>query len=286
MVTAALSSPVLDRGALAEVFGRHEIDVVIHFAAKKAVGESTQIPLDYFDINIGGTTALLRVMREYGVHRLVFSSSCSIYGEALPRPLTETDPQGPTNPYAWSKWASEQMITQACRHHPELRATALRYFNPIGAHPSGLLGESPKGAIHNLMPYLMRVADGRLPALNVFGDDYPTPDGTAQRDYIHVVDVADGHVDALDHVDDEPGMQVFNLGTGVGTSVLELSAAFAKASGRDIPHLVQPRRAGDVATLIADPGKVASAWGWHATRGLDDMCRDAWRFQVENPLGY
>lgn len=277
---------LLDRAALSEVFARHPIDVVIHFAAKKAVGESTQIPLDYFDINIGGTTGLLRVMREHGVRRMVFSSSCSIYGEAQPRPLAETDPQGPTNPYAWSKWVCEQLVAQACELHPELRVTALRYFNPIGAHPSGLLGESPKGPIHNVMPYLMRVADGSLPELGVFGDDYPTPDGTAQRDYIHVVDVADGHVAALDHIDDAAGMQVFNLGTGVGTSVLELRAAFAAASGREIPHRIQGRRAGDVSTLIADPGMVAQAWGWRTTLDLDDMCRDAWRFQTRNPRGY
>lgn len=275
-----------DRPGLSDVFARHDIDVVIHFAAKKAVGESTQIPLDYFDVNIGCTTSLLRVMHEYGVHRLVFSSSCSIYGDALPKPLTESDVAGPTNPYAWSKWTCEQLIEQATRYHPEMRATALRYFNPIGAHGSGVLGEAPKGPLHNVMPYLMQVAAGRLPALNVFGDDYPTPDGTAVRDYIHVVDVADGHVAAVEHVDDAPGMQVFNLGTGVGTSVLQLCDAFAQASGREIASVICERRMGDVATLVGDPRKVEVAWGWRTRFDLDAMCRDAWNFQILNPNGY
>ena len=275
-----------DRHALSAVFERHDIDVVIHFAAKKAVGESTQIPLDYFDVNIGCTTSLLRVMRQHGVHHLVFSSSCSIYGDAPPRPLTESDAPGPTNPYAWTKWTCEQLIDQATRHHPDIRAIALRYFNPIGAHPSGLLGEAPQGPLHNVMPYLTQVAAGRLPALNVFGNDYPTPDGTAVRDYIHVLDVADGHVAALEHIDDAPGMQVFNLGTGIGTSVLQLLAAFAEASDRDIPHIIRARRTGDVATLIADPHKVEAAWNWHTARDLDTMCRDAWHFHTLNPHGY
>ena len=224
------SLDIADRIVLTSILRRHNVDAVIHFAARKAVGESTQIPLHYFDINIGGTASLLRAMRDTGVERLVFSSSCSIYGDGNGHLLSESAPARPTNPYAWSKWACEQMISQAIRYHPEFRAISLRYFNPIGAHPSGVLGEDPKGVPHNIMPFLTQVAIGRLDHLSVFGDDYPTPDGTAIRDYIHVVDVVDGHVVALEHIDDTSGMQVLNLGTGVGTSVLQLREAFQVAS--------------------------------------------------------
>ena len=274
-----------DRAALPEVFEAHPIDAVIHFAAKKAVGESTRIPLEYFDINVGGTTNLLLTMYRHQVRRLVFSSSCSIYGDSPAAPLGESAPANPTNPYALSKWTCEQLLTEACRHLP-LSVIALRYFNPIGAHPSGLLGEDPLGVPNNVMPYLSQIAVGRLDELSVFGGDYPTPDGTAVRDYIHVVDVADAHRVALDHLDDDTGFRVFNLGTGSGVSVLELVAAFSAACGTQIPYRIVGRRSGDVARLIADPSHVDRAWGWRTRRDLADMCNDAWRFQKLNPGGY
>jgi UDP-glucose 4-epimerase len=271
---------------LASVLRAHSVSAVIHFAARKAVAESTQIPLEYFDINVGGTATLLRAMRDADVHRLVFSSSCSIYGAGSAGPLTESAPPQPTNPYAWSKWTCEQMISQAVRYHPDFRAISLRYFNPIGAHPSAVLGEDPKGVPQNIMPFLTQVAVGRLDQLSVFGGDYPTRDGSAVRDYIHVVDVADGHVAALDHIDDSTEMVVLNLGTGVGTSVLELRSAFSSACGRDIPYAIKPRRSGDVPELVADASAAHSLWGWKPRFDLDAMCRDAWNFQLSNPHGY
>ncbi|WP_330265540.1 UDP-glucose 4-epimerase GalE [Streptomyces griseorubiginosus] len=278
---------LLDRRALSRVFDEHRVDAVIHFAARKAVGESVELPVEYYDTNVGGTTALLHAMRDHGVHRLVFSSSCSIYGDATKVPLTEADPARPTNPYAASKWLCEQVLADICRHLAGFSVLALRYFNPVGAHPSGLLGEVPRKAVpNNVMPYLARVAAGRLPRLSVFGGDYPTADGTGVRDYIHVMDVAEGHRLALEHLDDEVGMRVFNLGTGRGTSVLELLAAFQRACGRPIPYEVTDRRPGDVPALVADPGAVARAWNWSTARDLDVMCRDAWRFQELNPSGY
>lgn len=275
-----------DHAALSKVFDEHPIDAVIHFAAKKAVGESTQIPLEYFDINIGGTTNLLRTMNDRGVSRLVFSSSCSIYGDAPAKPLAESAPAAPTNPYALSKWTCEQLLEEACRHLPSLSVNALRYFNPIGAHPSGLLGEDPLGVPYNVMPYLAQIAVGRLAELSVFGDDYDTPDGTAIRDYIHVVDVADAHRVALEHLDDRTGFRVFNLGTGSGVSVLQLVAAFSAACSKDIPYRIVGRRPGDVPSLVADPSLVEREWGWRTKRDLAEMCRDAWNFQQKNPAGY
>ncbi|MFB7447415.1 UDP-glucose 4-epimerase GalE [Streptomyces sp. NPDC056194] len=285
-IAAAHVGDVRDRRALDAVFTAHPIDAVIHFAAKKAVGESVQIPLTYYDINVGGTTALIAAMHDHGVHRLVFSSSCSVYGDTTTVPLTEASPAAPTNPYAAGKWTCERILADVCRHVPELRVLALRYFNPAGAHPTGLLGEDPHGVPGNIMPYLAQIAVGRREELSVFGDDYPTPDGTGIRDYIHVVDVAEGHRVALDHIDDEPGMRVLNLGTGRGASVLELVRAFQEASGRPIPYRVTGRRPGDVAELVADPSKVAAAWGWTARHDLIAMCRDAWNFQQQNPYGY
>jgi len=275
-----------DRAALDAVFGAHRIDAVIHFAAKKAVGESTRIPLEYFDINIGGTTALLRAMTDHGVKRLVFSSSCSVYGETTKVPLDENDPAAPTNPYARSKYICEQLLADACARYPDLSVVALRYFNPVGAHPSGLIGEDPLGLPNNVMPYLMQVAVGRLERLPVFGDDYPTPDGTPIRDYIHVCDLAEGHRLALEHLGDATGLRVFNLGTGVGVSVLQLVEAFGEACGQAIPFRIMPRRPGDVARLIADATRVERAWGWRTTHDLAAMCRDAWQFQKLNPHGY
>jgi UDP-glucose 4-epimerase len=277
---------IRDRVALSAIFAAHPIEAVIHFAAKKAVGESTQIPLDYFDVNIGGTTTLLSVMRQHDVCSLVFSSSCSIYGDNPDVPLSETAAVAPTNPYALSKWVCEQLLVEACKHHPQLSVTALRYFNPIGAHPSGLLGEDPRGLPNNIMPYLTQIAVGRLKELPVFGGNYPTPDGTAIRDYIHVIDVADAHRLALEHLDAQTGLRVFNLGTGSGVSVLELIAAFAVACAKDIPYRIVDRRPGDVACLIADARHIEREWGWQTTRGLADMCRDAWEFQKKNPAGY
>ncbi|WP_214370091.1 UDP-glucose 4-epimerase GalE [Pseudonocardia sp. H11422] len=277
---------IRDRDALGEVFAAHRIDAVIHFAAKKAVGESMQIPLSYYDTNVGGTATLLRVMQAHDVQQLVFSSSCSIYGEAEQLPLDEQSPANPTNPYARSKWICEQMMADACTRYPDLGIIALRYFNPVGAHPSGELGEDPSGVPNNLMPYMAQVAVGRLDEVAVFGADYPTPDGTCIRDYIHVVDVADGHRLAVEHLGDETGMRVLNLGTGVGVSVLELVTAFSAASGTPLPHRIAGRRPGDVAELVADPSRVEQAWGWRTTRDLTAMCADAWRFQQLNPAGY
>jgi UDP-glucose 4-epimerase len=280
----AYRADLRDAAALDAVFAAHRIDAVIHFAARKAVGESIAMPLEYYDVNVGGTVALLRAMVAHGVHRLVFSSSCSIYGDGGGHPLTEDDPARPTNPYARSKWMCEQVIADTARRYPELSALALRYFNPAGAHPSGLLGEDPRGPLNNLMPYLMQVAVGRRERVEVFGSDYPTPDGTAVRDYVHVVEIAEGHRMALERL--EPGLRVLNLGTGVGTSVLQLVDAFAQASGRKIPHDLVARRPGDVAELVADAGRVAAGWGWRARRDVDEMCRDAWRFQQLHPDGY
>jgi UDP-glucose 4-epimerase len=282
----AYSFDIADRTEVTAVLRGHDVGAVIHFAARKAVAESTQIPLEYFDVNVGGTTSLLRAMRDADVRRLVFSSSCSIYGEGDGTLLNEASEPRPTNPYAWSKSVCEQMISQAVRYHPELRAISLRYFNPAGAHPSGLLGEDPTGVPRNVMPYLMQIAIGRLDKLSIFGDDYPTPDGTAIRDYIHVMDVIDGHVVALDHLDDSDDMQVINLGTGVGTSVLALRSAFADACGREIPYVVCPRRPGDVPQLVADASRARDRWGWAPRFTLEDMCRDAWSFQQKNPNGY
>jgi UDP-glucose 4-epimerase len=225
-------------------------------------------------------------MWSHGVRRLVFSSSCSIYGSSAKVPLHEGDPAAPTNPYAVSKWTCEQLLTQTCERYPEFTVIALRYFNPVGAHPSGLLGEDPLGLPNNVMPYMMQVAVGRLEQLPVFGDDYPTPDGTPIRDYIHVCDVAEGHRLALEHLGDRTGMRVFNLGTGTGVSVLELIEAFGVACGRPIPYRIMPRRPGDVACLIADAARVGREWGWRANFDLAAMCRDAWLFQKLYPNGY
>jgi UDP-glucose 4-epimerase len=280
------SLDINNRLELTSILRRHEVYAVIHFAARKAVGESTLIPLHYFDINVGGTASLLRAMRDARVHRLVFSSSCSIYGNGDGGPLNELTRPCPTNPYAWSKLTCEQMISQTIQYHPEFRAISLRYFNPIGAHPSGIIGEAPNGIPQNVMPYLNQVAIGRRDRLSVFGDDYPTPDGTAVRDYVHVEDVVDGHVVALEHIDDSLEMQVLNLGSGVGTSVLQLRSAFEVACGRSIPYDIQPRRPGDVPELIADTAEAQRRWGWKTRFDLMDMCRDAWNFQLLNPFGY
>jgi UDP-glucose 4-epimerase len=282
----AYRADVRDRPALDAVFAAHPIDAVIHFAGKKAVGESMRIPLDYFDINVGGTTSLLRAMHAHGVYQLVFSSSCTIYGSSAKELIGENEPAGPTSPYARSKWICEQILADACDRYPELSVIALRYFNPIGAHPSGRIGEDPHGLPNNIMPYMTQVAVGRLPCLRVFGSDYPTPDGTAIRDYIHVMDVADGHRLAVERLGGAPGMRRFNLGTGIGASVFELVAAFSEACGRQLPYQVADRRPGDAVRAVADASRIEREWGWRAKHDLATMCRDAWRFQQSNPAGY
>ena len=277
---------VCDRNALDRIFAQHSIDAVVHFAARKSVRESVDIPLDYYGTNVGGTTGLLTAMAEHGVRKLVFSSSCSIYGVRYSRPIAEDDETAPVNPYARSKLMCEQILADACRRHRDLSVFALRYFNPVGAHPGGLLGEDPAGVPGNVLPYMMQVAVGRRECLEVYGDDYDTADGSGVRDYIHVMDVAEAHCIALDKLDDAAGLQVLNLGTGTGVSVFQLIAAFGAVSGVRIPYRVTGRKPGDVGTLVADPGRAEKLWGWRTSRDLQAMCRDAWRFQRLHPRGY
>ncbi|MHB1433222.1 MAG: UDP-glucose 4-epimerase GalE [Streptosporangiaceae bacterium] len=283
---ASYRADVRDGAALGEIFAAHPIDTVIHFAAKKSVPESVQVPLDYYDVNVAGTASLVRSMTEHGVRRIVFSSSCSIYGDARPEPLNEDDPPGPTNPYARSKLICEQLLADVCVAIPDLSAISLRYFNPVGAHPSGDLGEVPTGHFDNLMPRLCAVAAGQADKLQVFGTDYPTPDGSAIRDYVHVMDVAEAHRVAIDHLDDRAGMWLLNVGTGTGVSVLGLIDAFARACGVPVPYALAGRRPGDVASLTADPSRIAAQWGWRASRDVTQMCQDAWRFARLHPGGY
>ncbi|WP_243837895.1 UDP-glucose 4-epimerase GalE [Cumulibacter soli] len=277
---------ITDTAALCGLFARHAIDAVIHFAARKAVGESIEIPLEYFHTNVTGTISLLRAMREAKVRQLVFSSSCSIYGDTNGTLLDEQSPSAPANPYAWTKLTCEQLIAQECAYGEGMRAINLRYFNPIGAHPSGVLGEQPRGVPRNVLPYLAEVATGEREYLQIFGGDYPTDDGTAIRDYVHVVDVAAGHVAALNHLEDADEPQLFNLGTGVGTSVLELHAQYEREVGRELPYRITERRRGDVPRLVADCSRVQDAWGWHTQYDLAQMCADSWRFMQRNPEGY
>ncbi len=283
---AACELDLRDHRALDKVFARHQIEAVIHFAAKKAVSESMRIPIDYFDINIGGTTSLLRAMLTHDVRNLVFSSSCSIYGDQYSAPIVEEDQPCPTNPYARSKLICEQILADTCARYQDFSVIALRYFNPVGGHPSGLLGEDPRGIPLNVMPYMMQVAAGRREKLTVYGTDYDTSDGSGVRDYIHVMDVAEAHCVALDHLADETGLRALNIGTGTGVSVLELHAVFASVCGVPVPYEIAGRRPGDVGTLIADPGLVQKLWGWRTTRDLLAMCQDAWRFQQLHPDGY
>jgi len=277
---------VRDHRALCQVFTRHRIDAVIHFAAKKAIGESLRMPLEYFDVNIAGTTSLLRCMARHRVRRLVFSSSCSIYGGEYSEPIGENAAPAPTNPYARSKLACEQILADVCAAVSEFTVISLRYFNPVGAHPGGALGEVPRGVPNNVMPYMMRVAAGLLDRLQVFGVDYPTADGSAVRDYIHVMDVAEAHRLAVERLDDGPGMHVLNLGTGAGVSVLELVRTFEETCGVTVPVEVAGRREGDAPAAVADPGRAEKEWGWRTSRDIRAMCRDAWRFQQGHPAGY
>lgn len=275
---------VADEAALDAVVAAAGVDAVVHFAGLKAVGESVAQPLRYYANNLVSTLALLAVMERHGVRDLVFSSSATVYGDPATVPVTEDMPTGATNPYGRTKLMIEQILTDVAAGDDRWRFSLLRYFNPVGAHPSGRLGEDPRGLPNNLMPFVMQVAVGKLAELSIFGDDYPTPDGTCLRDYIHVVDLARGHLAALEHL--RPGARVHNLGTGVATSVREVVAAAAEAVGRPIPSRIAPRRAGDVAAVYADPGRAAAELGWRAELGIAEMCRDHWNWQRHNPQGY
>ncbi|MBK9446944.1 MAG: UDP-glucose 4-epimerase GalE [Betaproteobacteria bacterium] len=277
---------VRDADALRRVFADYTIDAVIHFAGLKAVGESVEQPLRYYDNNVNGTVQLLQAMDEAGVRRLVFSSSATVYGEPQRVPIREDFPLSATNPYGRSKLMIEEVLRDLCCSDPRWQIALLRYFNPVGAHESGLIGEDPNGVPNNLMPYLSQVAIGKRPELSVFGGDYPTPDGTGVRDYIHVVDLALGHLKALEVLPDRQGVLTINLGTGRGYSVLEMLAAFGRACGRELPYRIASRRAGDAATCYADPAYAADVLGWRAERSIDQMCADSWRWQSQNPDGY
>ena len=278
---------ICDKEALSAIFDAHKIDAVIHFAGYKAVGESVAKPIEYYSNNLYGTLVLTDVMRAHGVKNIIFSSSATVYGDPAFVPITEECPKGIcTNPYGWTKWMLEQVLTDIHTSDPEWNVILLRYFNPIGAHPSGLIGEDPKGIPNNLLPYVAQVAIGKLECLGVFGDDYDTPDGTGVRDYIHVVDLAVGHVKALDKLADKEGVSVYNLGTGNGYSVLQVVKAFEKACGHEIPYQIKPRRAGDIATCYCDPSKAGRELGWKAMYGIEKMCEDSWRWQSGNPNGY
>ena len=277
---------VADNAAVDAMFGKENFDAVVHFAGLKAVGESCAIPVRYYRNNIDTTLTLLEVMKKHGVHNIVFSSSATVYGIPKEVPLIEGMPTFCTNPYGWTKYMNEQILTDAATADPELSVVLLRYFNPIGAHKSGLIGENPNGIPNNLMPYITQVAVGKLPRLGVFGNDYPTPDGTGVRDYIHVVDLAEGHVKAIDYAAQHKGTEIFNLGTGNGYSVLQIVRAFEAASGRKVPYVIKPRRPGDIAECWADPALAAKELHWKAERGIEQMCADLWRWQSQNPYGY
>ena len=277
---------VLDREALDAVFAKEEIDSVIHFAGYKAVGESVAKPIEYYHNNITSSLVLCDVMRSHGVKKIVFSSSATVYGMNNVSPLTEDLPTSATNPYGYTKVMIEQILQDIAVSDSEWSIALLRYFNPIGAHESGLIGEDPTGIPNNLMPYITQVAVGKLPRLSVFGDDYDTHDGTGVRDYIHVVDLALGHIKALDKIKETEGVGIYNLGTGIGYSVLDLTYSFQKATGVEIPYTIIDRRPGDVATCYADATKAKEELGWTAQKTLADMCRDSWNWQKNNPNGY
>lgn len=278
---------VCDAGTLREIFARHNISAVIHFAGLKSVGESVRKPLDYYHNNLTGSLVLLAEMRRAGVTKLIFSSSATVYGQPEQIPLVETSRTGgTTNPYGTSKLMVEQVLQDFALAEPDFTIIILRYFNPVGAHPSGMIGEDPNGIPNNLMPYIAQVAIGKLEKVAIFGDDYPTKDGTGVRDYIHVMDLAEGHLKAIEHIDRHQGVAVYNLGTGVGYSVLEMLHAFEQASGRKIPYEVVPRRPGDIAECWSDPSLAKTGLDWQATRNLDVMMEDAWRWQSSNPQGF
>lgn len=278
---------VMDETALKAMMEKEGVDAVIHCAALKAVGESVQKPLEYYRNNITGTLTLMDVMKQTGVKNIVFSSSATVYGSPEEMPITEECPKGQcTNPYGWTKSMLEQIFMDLYRADNDWNIILLRYFNPIGAHKSGKMGENPNGIPNNLMPYITQVAAGKREKLGVFGNDYDTPDGTGVRDYIHVVDLAKGHVKAIDKIQEDCGLKIYNLGTGVGYSVLDIVHNFEKATGVKIPYTIEPRRAGDIATCYCDPSKAAKELGWKAENGIEEMCADSWRWQSNNPNGY
>lgn len=282
-----IKGDILDGNLLDEVFGKYDIDAVIHFAGLKAVGESVSVPLRYFHNNVAGSVSLFESMQRNGVKDIVFSSSATVYGMTGKMPLCEDDPLGAINPYGRTKLMIEDILRDVYASDNSWNIILLRYFNPVGAHPSGRIGEDPNGIPNNLLPFISQVAVGKLKQLRVFGNDYPTPDGTGVRDYIHVVDLALGHLAALRRLMEHPGeLLTVNLGTGRGYSVLEMVRAFEKASGRPVPYEIAPRRAGDVATCYADPSLARELLGWEAKRGVEQMCADAWRWQSMNPQGY
>lgn len=278
---------IRDEALLDSIFAEHDIKAVIHFAGLKAVGESVAKPLEYYDNNVNGSLVLARSMRKAGVKNIIFSSSATVYGDPASVPITESFPTGATtNPYGRSKYMVEECLSDLFNADPSWSITLLRYFNPVGAHPSGLMGEDPQGIPNNLMPYIAQVAVGRREKLSVYGNDYPTPDGTGVRDYIHVMDLADGHLAALTHVGQKSGLHIYNLGTGKGSSVLDMVEAFSQACGKDVAYEVCPRRAGDIAECWASTEKAERELGWKATRSVKEMTEDTWRWQVANPQGY
>ena len=284
---AFYENDVRDRAALDRIFEKHGIDCAIHFAGLKAVGESVAMPLEYYDNNLFSTVRLCEAMRDHGVKNIVFSSSATVYSGDNEMPLRESSRTGMcTNPYGWTKYMSEQILLDTSKAVEDFSVSLLRYFNPIGAHSSGLIGEDPRGIPNNLMPFIAQVAVGRRDHLNVFGNDYNTPDGTGVRDYIHVVDLARGHVAAIEYMQTHRGESVFNLGTGQGYSVLDMVKAFERVTGVKIPYEIAPRRPGDLATVYSSPDKSAQLLGWKAQYTLEDMCRDTWAWQSKNPMGY
>ena len=278
---------IRDKDALNDVLDKHDIDACIDFAGLKAVGESVAKPLEYYDNNITGTLNLIDALRSHNIKNIIFSSSATVYGEPATIPITEDCPKGIcTNPYGWTKWMIEQMLTDLHTADPTYNIVLLRYFNPTGAHESGMIGENPNGIPNNLMPYITQVAVGKRDKLHIFGNDYDTPDGTGVRDYIHVVDLARGHVKALDAIKRNCGVAVYNLGTGTGYSVLDIVKAFEVVNGIHIPYVIDPRRPGDIATCYSDPSKAQRELGWKAGYGIEEMCRDSWNWQRKNPAGY
>ena len=285
--TVFYEADICDRERLNEIFAAEKPEAVIHFAGYKAVGESVQKPMEYYRNNLYGTLTLTDVMRANNVKNIIFSSSATVYGDPAFVPITEECPKGTcTNPYGWTKWMLEQILTDIQKADNEWNVVLLRYFNPIGAHESGLIGEDPKGIPNNLTPYVAQVAIGKLPEVGVFGNDYDTPDGTGVRDYIHVVDLAKGHVKAMKKFAENGGVSVYNLGTGHGYSVLQVIAAYEKACGHSLKYSIKPRRAGDIASCYCDPAKAREELGWEAEYGIDRMCADSWRWQSMNPDGY
>jgi UDP-glucose 4-epimerase len=281
-----IEGDIRNKNDLHDVFNRYAIDAVIHFAGLKAVGESVEKPLTYYDNNVYGTVALCEVMAEHHCKSIIFSSSATVYGDPATTPITEKFPTSATNPYGRSKLFIEEILRDLFVSDPEWKIVLLRYFNPVGAHPSGTIGEDPNGIPNNLMPFITQTAVGKRSCLSVFGDDYNTPDGTGVRDYIHVMDLAAGHVKALEKIGDFNEVMTINLGTGTGYSVLEMVKAFEKASGKEVPYCIAPRRAGDIAQCYADPSYAKKVLNWEATKSIEEMCKDSWRWQSNNPNGY